>query len=115
MTRMIILVLVALAAIGCETERFPLSPRGTLALQPDTSQASTAPYAPTASEVATFDDLYSKAATKQEVLRFMGHPSDVTVGEDGMERWHYPWRTSCKVIFAGDTVQGVLLVPRAMR
>ena len=108
MKRTIILTLAAAALAGCDgdlAERFPPGPFGTTDLAPNTSLASTAPYAPTQRERDTFDDLFTRQATKQEVLRFMGHPMEIYVLDvDGLERWKYPWGDSCIVVFAGDRV-----------
>ncbi len=114
MTRTLILILAAAALYGCiegtPGERFPLSPRGTLDLAPNADLGNTAKYTPTQAERNTFDDLFRKAATKPEVLRVMGHPIEIFIGEDGQERWRYPWGSSCIVGFAGNTVSMALYI-----
>ena len=108
MKRTIILMLAVAALAGCNGdvgERFPLGPFGTTDLEPNTALAATTPYVPTQRERDTFDDLFTRQATKAEVLRFMGHPMEIYVLDvDGLERWRYAWGDSCLVVFAGGRV-----------
>jgi hypothetical protein len=100
------------AVLACEQVTFPPTKFGTTDLQPNTDLASETYYIPTKAERATFDKLFSVPGTKADALSFMGHPSEIWIGEDGMERWRYPWgnpqTSSCIVGFVGDTVEMAL-------
>ncbi|MHC4563484.1 MAG: hypothetical protein ACYS8X_12020 [Planctomycetota bacterium] len=112
MRQFAILIIAAMLLIGCDdpqANRFQLTHRGTLDVAPDAARGDTYPYAPTAEEVEQFDDLFRYSAAKADVLRVMGHPMKVDLS-GGMEKWYYPWGTTCFIKFRGDTVQNAVLL-----
>lgn len=71
-------------------------------IEPDTTLAKPLNHWPSAAEVNALNGLVGE--TDQDVLKAIGHPSEIKICDDGSVTWEYPWVAYCHVVLKDNVV-----------
>ena len=71
---------------------------------PDTSLSVPLERWPNAEDLAKLERLKGKGPT--DIIKLIGHPKRMELGENGASKWHYDWQAACYLSLKHDVVDG---------